>query len=479
MNHGGVVVGIVASAGLAAGGECAAPGCAAVGPGVVGFEVVHGCWGDEQGRLTGGRFLVPSDGVDFKGVAGVQARGDGDNRVDLVIVGDGYRASEMGLFHLHADRIADDFFAYEPFVRYRPYFRVTKVEVVSEDSGVDNDPSQGVSRDTAMDMAFWCGGTERLLCVNVGDAYAYATAGAPDVDQVLAIANSTKYGGAGYSSSNLGTASGGNASAVQIAIHEMGHSLGDLADEYTYGGPSNYTGPEPSAANLSRYDAEDQLQFERKWFRWLGASLPGFDGTVSTFEGGGYSETGIYRPSSNSMMRSLNRPFNLPSAERLIREFYREVSPIDAGPEDGAEFDATETISIVPMQPIGTPLSVSWSVNGVPVAGAAGAWDLDLSSLGLGAGEHTVEVRVVDETPWVLDPAIRSAFLTESRVYKVSGCGSSVDFNDDGVLDLRDIMWFADAFLSGDLDADLSAPFGILDLGDLTAFVGLFLGGCL
>ena len=48
------------------------------------------------------------------------------------------------------------------------------------------------------------------------------------LDAILAVANSSKYGGAGYSWAEIGTFSGANASsATDVAIHEFGHSHGE------------------------------------------------------------------------------------------------------------------------------------------------------------------------------------------------------------------------------------------------------------
>lgn len=54
---------------------------------------------------------------------------------------------------------------------------------------------------------------------------------AAQAHQVVVLANSTKYGGIGGS---VATSSGGNAAAGLITVHELGHSLGGLADEYDY-----------------------------------------------------------------------------------------------------------------------------------------------------------------------------------------------------------------------------------------------------
>lgn len=47
-----------------------------------------------------------------------------------------------------------------------------------------------------------------------------------------------------------------------------------------------------------------------------------------------------------------------------------------------------------------------------------------------------------------------------------------------GVLDLGDINAFVSAFASGGSQADLAAPFGVLDLADINAFVTAFMAGC-
>jgi len=47
-----------------------------------------------------------------------------------------------------------------------------------------------------------------------------------------------------------------------------------------------------------------------------------------------------------------------------------------------------------------------------------------------------------------------------------------------GVVDLGDIDVFIAAFLSSDSAADIAAPFGVIDLSDLDAFIAAFLAGC-
>ncbi|GEM_PF-559164 len=413
-----------------------------------------------DGSLYGGRLSValvprslhriPAPVTTLHGTYGAAAV----NRVDLVMVGDGYTSGEQGQFQQDAAVMTVSFFNHEPFTTYQNYFAVYMVTVVSNDSGVDNDPNQGINKDTALDMGFWCSGIERLLCVNVGKAYSYAN-NAPDVDQVIALANSSKYGGAGYTSSNLATSSGQNGSSSEVVVHELGHSFGNLADEYDYGGGTTWTGGEVPEPNVSILDATAMANAGTKWADWLGVTQPTFDGLVSTYEGARYYQKGIYRPTYNSLMRALNRPFNLPSVESLLIELYKIVSPIDGSSDESSIYDGSEVLFVQPVMLVGgAPLSVQWHLDGAAIPGESGT-QLDLSQLNLSPCGHTVQAVVVDPTTWVRDETARDTWMTDSRTFtlNVPGPGStdcdgdgqpddcqiaadpSLDWNGDGVLD--------------------------------------------
>lgn len=377
-----------------------------------------------------------------------------DNRYDIVIVGDGYTATELGQFQSDAVSMTAALFAHEPYAAYANYFAVHMVDVISNESGVDNDPAPGTNRDTALDMGFWCSGIERLLCVDVSKAYSYAN-NAPDVDQVLALGNSSKYGGAGYKGSNLATSAGQNGSSREVAVHELGHSFGKLADEYDYSDGSQWNGSELPERNVSILDAPAMANAGTKWASWLGMNDPAFDGLVDSYEGARYYQYGIYRPTNNSLMRSLFRPHNLPSIERLVIELYKVVSPIDDHADDGALYDGSETLWVVPMTPGGQLLPVQWNLDGVEIAGATGT-TLDLGTLGLSQCGHVVRAVVHDPTTWVRDEQARAQFMTASVEFQVdvpptdsTDCDSngrfdvceiaadpSLDWNGDGVLDV-------------------------------------------
>lgn len=381
---------------------------------------------DDQGRLFGGTLQLdlPAKGsitgvlpATYEPLTHGLLPPNSANRVDLVFVGDGYTTAQLATYATHVNNIVASLFDIEPYRAYEPYFLIHRVDVTSAQSGVDNDPTQGISKNTAMDMGYWCGGTERALCVDTGLAYQYGN-NAPAVDLLCAIANSTKYGGVGYPSINLATSAGNNSAAIDIVRHEFGHALGHLADEYDYGGGTNYTGSEPAQPNISKLTAAQMTAMSAKWFRWVGVNNPAFDGLVSSFVGAGYHQTGLNRPTNDSLMRSLGRPFNLPSAEAIILQIYSYAGPIDASSSTSVTYTGTETLSVTPMAPVGHALTVQWSLNGTPIPGATST-TLALPSLGL-ACDSTISVTVQDPTTMVRDEAARAAHMTATRTFQVS-----------------------------------------------------------
>jgi hypothetical protein len=92
----------------------------------------------------------------------IVSTGPSENRLDLVFLGDGYRESEMGKYRDDVRAVADYMLSLEPFRGFRSMINIHAVEVISNESGID-DPSAGVRRDTALDLSFNIGGTRRCV----------------------------------------------------------------------------------------------------------------------------------------------------------------------------------------------------------------------------------------------------------------------------------------------------------------------------
>lgn len=437
-----------------------------------------------DGSLQGGSTLLPFiDPAHFldadappAAVTTLLNNGPPANRFDLVFLGDGYRAVDLANYAEHVQRAVNSLLNTLPFSHYRSYFNVHRIDVISNESGVDHDPNLGIMRDTALDMGFWCNNIDRLLCIDVSKAYAFA-ANAPGIDHIHALANSSSYGGGAYVSSRLATVAGFHQFSGEIALHEAGHTIANLADEYELGGPVNYNGPEPSQPNASRRIAADMTAAGAKWHLWLRELGGALDGPVDTYLGCLYSSFGVYRPSPDSRMRSLNKPFNAPSAEALIVGLYQRVRPIDAlSPPTTTIVPLNATLSVTPLRPQSHALVIQWYIDSQLIP-SANAESFNLASINIPQGADTVTVKVWDDTPMVRDPVAREQFLTQSATWSLVQPPCPADINGDGRIDFLDLnillIFFGQPVIlgvRGDLNNDGIVDF--LDLNILLAFFG-------
>ncbi|MFK8911469.1 M64 family metallopeptidase [Streptomyces sp. YS-3] len=400
--------------------------------------------GPEGGAVAGsGHVSVPASGAvragkrlsaraaDADGQVGeLVDNGPSADRLDVVIVGDGYTVDQMAQFHADAKEKWGEVTGVEPYTTYRNLFNVWTVDAVSAQSGVSGDPAKGDVKNTALGSYFWCDGIERLLCVDQDKVDGYV-AKAPQADLVIVLANSTKYGGAGYNepSQKLGyegisTASAGNAKSGQVAIHETGHSLGKLADEYFYPGTpgyEHYAGPEVAESNISVLSAEQMAAQRTKWYRWLGETSPD-GGTVGAYEGGGYYVTGLSRPTDNSIMRILGKPFSLPGREAMIAGFYRHASIATAAVPTTRTLRVHDKARVTVPRLVGAAQPrIRWYLDGRELTRFEGRTWIGVAQAVLSPWDrrtHQLKVTVTDGTPSVRDPQL-VAGLSDSVVWNV------------------------------------------------------------
>jgi len=175
----------------------------------------------------------------------LQITGPPTERLNLVILGDGYTAGEMQKFRDQVDKHLNIQWSIEPYKSYRNYFNVYRIEVVSGVSGISCDPDDGnMRRDTplhleyartcpaafdARGITFGSGGTAILnqLAAQIPGVVAANR-------QTLTLANTNTYGGIGGTDA---TTSGGSPQGPLISPHELGHSLGGLQGRVPLLGP--------------------------------------------------------------------------------------------------------------------------------------------------------------------------------------------------------------------------------------------------
>ncbi|MEV1178602.1 M64 family metallopeptidase [Nonomuraea sp. NPDC049784] len=368
-------------------------------------------------------------------VVPVQVTGAPSKRFNLIVMGDGYTEAEQAKFRADVDRHLNVMWSIEPFKTYRNYINVYRVDIVSGESGISCDPGLDAPRKTTpLGMGFWgrCNpnSVQRLITMDNAAATRYAdlvTGTSSGNRQILALGNSGTYGGAGGS---YATASGSNSMSALISPHELGHSLGGLQDEYDYyqrGVPGGaYTGPEPSSAHHTLLTEQQMRDQQKKWWRWLGEPSES-GGPVGRYEGGMYYTSGVWRPSRHSMMKTLGYYYDQVSREVMVQRIIAKTMVIQDATPDERPVGADRVLWAEPMRPVGHALAITWNVDGKDLQ--SHEQTLDLRTLGLAPGTHTVTVTVSDPTGFVRDPAVRAA-ITRPRTWTVD---TSLTTPPDGV----------------------------------------------
>ncbi len=170
----------------------------------------------------------------------IERHGDPRDKVDLLLLGDGYTASECReKFPAEARHLTEVLFAHEPFEHRRSDFNVWGICPPAAVSGVSR-PSTGVHRRSPLGATYDAFGSERYVLTFDNRAWRDVAAWAPN-EFVEILANGATYGGGGIY--NLyATVAVDSDWADYIFIHEFAHHFAGLADEY-YTSPVAYQPP--------------------------------------------------------------------------------------------------------------------------------------------------------------------------------------------------------------------------------------------
>lgn len=191
----------------------------------------------------------------------IMKNGDPANKVDLLILGDGYTAAEMKKFEADARRLSDLMFNTSPYKERKNDFNVWALCPASPESGISR-PSTGIHRTTPLGTSYDAFGSERYVLTFDNRAFRTIASFAP-YDSVEILVNSRTYGGGGIFGL-YGTVSSDNASAPYIFIHEFGHHFAGLADEY-YTSATAYA---PSTERLEPWEPNVTALLDPKNVKW-------------------------------------------------------------------------------------------------------------------------------------------------------------------------------------------------------------------
>lgn len=233
--------------------------------------------------------------------------GEPSQKLDIVIVPDGYSAKNLDKFEKDCQRFAQYLFGCKPFDKHKDKINIWAVMAPSTEDGTD-EPHKNIWKQTIVNCTFNFFGSERYLMTYDNRSMHDIAANCP-YDQIVVLVNSAEYGGGGIYNF-YATCTSDNPYSNFVFIHEFGHSFAGLADEYvdddlSYNNlyPLNVEPWEPNITTL--------VDFKSKWESMMDTLSPNKVNAsskqaplVALFEGAGYKSKGIYRPAADCSMRT-------------------------------------------------------------------------------------------------------------------------------------------------------------------------------
>ncbi|GAB3399416.1 IgA Peptidase M64 [Massilia agilis] len=181
----------------------------------------------------------------------IKVSGPSPQKVDLLILGDGYTQADMPKFEADAKRLSQHLFAVSPFKDRAGDFNVWAMAVPTQESGVSR-PSTGVYHASALGTRYDVFGSERYVLALDNRALRDIAQYAP-YEFIEILVNNETYGGGGIFG-QFSTAAASNSWANYLFVHEFAHHFAGLADEY-YTSPVAYQSssarPEPWEPNVT------------------------------------------------------------------------------------------------------------------------------------------------------------------------------------------------------------------------------------
>jgi hypothetical protein len=203
-------------------------------------------------------------------VVAILDNGDPAQKVDLLLLGDGYTADEFDDFIDKARELTDILFATSPFKERKDDFNVWALAPAAADSGISR-PSTNTYRDSPIGTTYDVFRSERYVLTFDNKAMRRIASSTP-YDFIEILTNTETYGGGGIYGL-FGTTAANGEWAPYVFVHEFGHHFAGLADEYytssvAYEAPLEIT--EPYEPNVTALLDSESL----KWKHLVGPITP-------------------------------------------------------------------------------------------------------------------------------------------------------------------------------------------------------------
>jgi hypothetical protein len=277
--------------------------------------------------------LPPSPGP----VLALQKSGPPADKVDFLILGDGYTAAERPKFEKDARRLMAMLFAQPPFKEHRADFNVWAICPPAQESGISR-PSTGVYRHSPLGATYDAFGSERYVLTFDNRDWREAASYAP-YEFVEILVNGQTYGGGGIF--NLfSTVAADSLWSPYVFVHEFGHHFAGLADEY-------YTSDVATTNNPARPEPwEPNVTADPQHPKWAALLTPGIP-LPTPWKKAAFEAHSLAIQKERRAIRAANKPeADMDALFVRERAFETRLLGTDAhshqvGAFEGANYDAT------------------------------------------------------------------------------------------------------------------------------------------
>ncbi len=261
------------------------------------------------------------------GWADLVRHGPAEERIDVVVLGDGYTFEQQNAFDDVAADLPRTLERSPVFGEYFAAFNFLRGNAVSAEAGLD-----GYGREASTALGGRTIEQTNAAHVAVDPYRARALAARVPGGEGLAIAVVKRGGAAGTAAPGVATIGG---SHFQTLLHEWGHAFADLGDEYAVDRGFERHLPAPRV-NVALTDDPARVP----WAHWIAAGASG----IGTYEGAAGRVQGVWRPqASNCVMNEGGLFFCAPCREAIVLAIYDRFDPILAlAPREAALDDAGE-----------------------------------------------------------------------------------------------------------------------------------------
>ncbi len=246
-----------------------------------------------------------------------------NNALDILFIPDGYAKSDKKKMKSDFKKFTSYIMNCSPYKYMNKHVNIRAIEAFSEESGI-TDPNQNVYKKTLLNCSYNVIEVDRyLMCLEVWKMHEIAD-DAP-YDFIILLCNSPKYGGGGIYNFYC-TVNNEDVNSNYVIVHEMGHLIGGLADEYYTSEVSVRDfypeGVEPVEPNLTTL-----VDFDAKWKNMLDSDTPvptpatkEYKDKLGVYEGGGYVAEGVYRPVQECTMHQIKYDHFCPVCLKALEE---------------------------------------------------------------------------------------------------------------------------------------------------------------